>query len=109
MPDITKDVMVAVLGAAVGLAGLLLIFSGFLFAQAASFPRDSTPDTTIDRYSNAGRWGLAPFLMALAVAALSFAWLIDPCIYLYRATVIGFVLLIATSACYGSFMLIKYL
>lgn len=100
--------MVAILGAAIGLAGLLLIFSGFLFGQAASFP-STTPDEIIDRYRNAGRWGLAPFLIALAVATLAFVWMIAPCASIYWATIWGFGILIVSSGFYGSFMLIKYL
>lgn len=108
MPENAKDTMVAVLGAAVGLAGLLLIFSGFLFAQAASLPA-TTSDETINRYRNAGRWGLLPFLVALAVAGLSFAWMISPGLCFYRATVAGFGTLIVISGLYGSFILIGYL
>src|SRR5438132_152181 len=109
MPEIAKDVMVAVLGAAVGLAGLLLIFSGFLFTQAASFPSASTSDEVIDKYRNAVRWGLLPFLIALAVAALSFAWMICPGPVIYWLTIVAFGLLIVSSAIYGSIMLLGYL
>lgn len=108
VPDIAKDVMPAVLGAAVGLAGLLLIFSGFLFAQAASFPKE-TPDAIINKYRNAGRLGLFPFLIALTVAGLSFVWMIYPGPCVYRVTIIAFGVLLATSAIYGSVMLIWYL
>lgn len=109
MQDIAKDVMVALLGASGAFAGLLLIFSGFLFAQAASFPPESTDDETINRYRNAGRWGLAPFLIALADSALCFAWMVCPSPCFYGAAVIGFAFLLAASAFYGSFMLIAYL
>jgi Na+(H+)/acetate symporter ActP len=108
MPDITKDVVIALLGSSVSFAGLLLIFSGFLFAQASSFPA-TTNDELIDRYRNAGRWGLLPFLMALAVTALAFVWMVHPSPCFYRATLVGFAFLIATSAFYGAFMLIGYL
>jgi hypothetical protein len=92
VPEMAKDTMVAILGAAVGFAGLLLIFSGFLFAQAGSFPPESTDDATIDRYRNAGKWGLLPFFTALTVAALSFAWMVhpSPCVYWSAILVFGF-------------------
>jgi hypothetical protein len=108
MPDNAKDTMIAVLGAAVGLGGLLLIFSGLLFAQAASLPA-TTSDDTKNRYRNAGRWGLLPFLVALAVAGLSFVWMICPGLCIYRTTIVGFGILIVISALYGSFILILYL
>jgi hypothetical protein len=56
-----KDVIVSILGAAVGLAGLLLVFSGFLFSQAASFPPD-TSDKIINKYRNVARVAIYPFL-----------------------------------------------
>ena len=108
MPDIAKDVMIAVMGTAVALAGLLLIFSGFLFAQAASFP-STTSDEVIDRYRNAGRWGLVPFLTALVCASLSFTWMLSPSPCFYWGATVTFAFLIAISAFYGSFMLIAYL
>jgi hypothetical protein len=42
MPEFSKDIVLAVMGSAVGMAGLLLIVAGFAFAQAGSFP--STTD-----------------------------------------------------------------
>jgi hypothetical protein len=109
MPDIAKDVMIALLGSSVAFAGLLLVFSGFLFAQANYFPSASTPNETIRKYKSAGRWGLVPFLMALAVTAAAFAWMVHPSPCFYWSAVIGFAFLIAASAFYGAFMLIEYL
>jgi ABC-type transport system involved in cytochrome bd biosynthesis fused ATPase/permease subunit len=73
MPEFAKDVIVAVVGASVALAGLLLVFSGFLFSQAAAFPPATTDDAIINRFRNVGRCGLIPFAGALAVVGLSFA------------------------------------
>jgi hypothetical protein len=109
MPEFAKDVMIAVLGAAVGLAGLLLIFSGFLFAQAAAFPPETTDNATINKFRNAGRLGVAPFVLALAVSGLAFAWMIGPSSCLYFACAIGFGVLLLVSAAYGAFVLIRYL
>jgi hypothetical protein len=108
MPDIAKDVIVAILGAAIALAGLLLVFSGFLFGQAASFP-PTTDDAIIDRFRNAGRLGVVPFLLALGVAALSFSWMVHPSSCLYQPTLWSFGILILISALYGSIMLVGYL
>lgn len=51
--DHAKDLVIAILGGSVALAGLLLVFSGFLFAQAESFPPEHTDDATINRYKSA--------------------------------------------------------
>ncbi len=55
--DASKDIVTTILGASVGLAGLLLVFSGFLFAQAEAFPRATTDNATINKFKKAG---LAP-------------------------------------------------
>jgi hypothetical protein len=106
--ETAKDVMIAILGASIALAGLLLVFSGFLFAQAASFP-PTTSDEIINKYRNAGRWGLLPFLLSLAVAMVAYVWLIFPCKNIYWTDIAGFGLLIIASGVYGSIMLIAYL
>jgi hypothetical protein len=109
MPEYAKDVMITLLGAAVGLAGLLLIFSGFLFAQADSFPKATTDDAIINRYRNAGRFAVIPFLVSFAVAFLALTWMIHPVPCIYWITVCGFGVLLAVSASYGGFVLIRYL
>jgi hypothetical protein len=45
-----KDVIIAVLGASVAISGLLLVFCGFLFAQASSFPPSTEKEK--DGYEN---------------------------------------------------------
>lgn len=57
MPEYSKDVMIAVMGAAVGLAGLLLVVAGYVFAQANSFP-STTDDDLLERYQMAGKIGI---------------------------------------------------
>lgn len=56
----------AVLGASVGLAGLLLVFVGFVYGRADSF----TDTRRRDSYQRIARIGIAPF-----VASLVCAWL----------------------------------
>jgi hypothetical protein len=70
--DNSKDIILALLSGSVSLAGLLLIFSGFLFSQASGFDPDSTPDKIIDAYRNAARAGVAPFLMCLVLGECVF-------------------------------------
>jgi hypothetical protein len=69
-----RDVALAALGAATGLASIVLVFMGFLFATAGSFPSD-TPNVTIRKYERLARIGLAPVLMCGAVMLTSFVWL----------------------------------
>jgi hypothetical protein len=104
-----KDIAVAILGASVGMAGLLLIFAGFLFGQAASFPPETTDDAIINRYRNAGRFGVWPFLLSLLNAAIAFMWMLwcDP--LLYGVMVVGFFLSLAFAAVYGATVLQSYL
>lgn len=109
MPEYAKDVMVAVLGASVGLAGLLLVFSGFLFSRADSFDKANTDDTIINKYRNAGRLAGIPFLLSFAVAFLSIWWMTSPGPCVYMATVIGLCALLIVSAFYGGFILLVYL
>jgi hypothetical protein len=109
MPEYAKDAMVGVLGASVGLAGLLLVFSGFVFAQADSFPKATTDDAIINKYRNVGRVGLAPFLLSLLVAALATIWFLHPSTCLYYLSVIGFIVLLSSSAVYGTIVLGFYL
>jgi hypothetical protein len=52
MPE-PKDVVIGILGASGALAGLLLVFGGFIFAQAASFPA-STDDKITERHWRLG-------------------------------------------------------
>jgi len=55
-----KDVMLGILGASGAFAGLLLVFSGFIFAQAASFP-STTPNSVIGKYTRAAKIAIVPF------------------------------------------------
>jgi len=78
VPEYAKDVMLGVLGASVALGGLLLVFCGFVFAQAASFPPATTDDSKIESYKRAGRLGLWPFVGSLVNAVAAVAWLVWP-------------------------------
>jgi hypothetical protein len=61
-----RDTILAVLSSAIALAGLLLIFSGFLFAKAASFETKRG-----DKYRWFGRATLIPVIASLALSWLS--------------------------------------
>jgi hypothetical protein len=107
--DTDKEVIIAILGASVALAGLLLVFCGFLFTQAASFPRETTPDDVIDRYRRAGKSGLIPFLISLALAGTSLAWLLCPAPWLFSVCWIGFSCLLVLTAIYGTTVVTHHL
>jgi hypothetical protein len=107
--DSSKDIVLAVLGGSVSLAGLLLIFSGFLFSQASGFPPATTDDKIIDRYRNAARFGVLPFLMCLGLAGAAIWWLRSPSDPLLSICWIGFIALLVVTAAYGSITILYYL
>lgn len=109
MPEYAKDVVIALLGSSVALAGLLLIFSGFVFAQADGFPKATTDDAIINRYRNVGRAGLIPFLISLGLAAVNVIWFICPTGHLYTLSVYGFLFLLFGTAVYAIVVLGFYL
>jgi hypothetical protein len=100
MPE-PKDAVIGILGASVALAGLLLVFSGLLFTQAAAFPRDTTDDATIDRFRRAARLACWPFLLWLVTAGMSLAWLLYPAPVEYAVTCVSFFILLVVTAAYG--------
>ena len=101
--------MLAVLGASVGLAGLLLVFAGFVFSQAASFP-PTTDDAIIEKFERAGRFGVWPFLLAILIAITSFTWFLWPSSEaIYMTAVAGFFVLLAGTGIYGAVLFWAYL
>jgi hypothetical protein len=109
MPEYAKDVVIAILGSSVALAGLLLVFCGFVFAQADGFPKETTDDAIINRYRNVGRAGLVPFLISLSLAAINVIWFMCPSKNLYSLSVYGFLFLLLGTAGYAIAVLGFYL
>lgn len=107
--DNSKDIILALLSGSVSLAGLLLIFSGFLFSQASGFDPDSTPDTIIDKYRYAARAGVGPFLTCLVLAGMCLWWLRSPGDYLFIICFYGFIALLVVTAIYGGYTILRYL
>src|SRR5579862_509725 len=101
--------MLGTVGASVGLAGLLLVFSGFVFGQAASFPPETTDNAIIDKFRNAGKFGLWPFLIAVLDSLSATAWLVHPSAWLYSVAVFGFFLVLIATGIYGAVLLKFYL
>lgn len=109
MPEYAQDVMVGILGASVGLGGLLLIFCGFVFGQAESFPKATTDDATIKKYKDAGTLGLWPFLGSIINSLTVVAWFFWPGSALYFCTLGLFALLLFVTAAYGAVVIRRYL
>jgi len=109
MPEFSKDVMIGILGAAVGLAGLLLVVAGYVFSQVNGFNPATTDDALIGRYETAAKLGLVPFILALCDAALCLAWLIHCSTCIFSIAVGGFFLLLVLTAIYGSVLILRYL
>ena len=105
----SKDIVLAVLSGSVSLAGLLLVFSGFLFTQAEGFDSDQTPDATINRYKKAARFGAIPFTLCIILAGISVLWLLYQAPILFSLSWIGFLALLVLTAVYGVFTVLKYL
>jgi hypothetical protein len=103
-----KDVVLGIMGASGALAGLLLVFSGFIFSQAASFP-STTSNTVTAKYVRAGRLGLYPFLGFLITTLLSVMWLLWPnhCVLVFCVGL--FSVLVIWTGVYGMLMSYRYL
>jgi len=104
----SKELIVGILGGSVALAGLLLVFCGFLFAQAASFPPEISDDIT-DKFKGAGRFGIIPFVLSLILAGMSAMWLLFPVAWLFSSCWIGFMMLLIGTGFYGAIVICKYL
>ncbi len=103
-----KDVVVGILGASVALTGLILVFSGFIFAQAASFP-PTTDDQIIKKYTTAARLALLPFWTSLVTTILSLIWLLHHSPYIYAISVFLFFALVIGTGIYGTVASYRYL
>jgi len=91
----------AIVGAAVSLGGLLLVFSGFLYSRAASFP-STTDDRITDRFRRVASLGLIPFTLSLTIAAAgSLYYRFESCTQFVNGIFFGFVILCAVTIIYG--------
>lgn len=90
-PDL-KDAMVAVVGGGIALGGLLLIFVGFLFCQAAALAYSSkpAPKAMTQKYRTAAIVGIVPFAVALGTAIAAILYWFFPGDALARGIIIGF-------------------
>ena len=70
-----SDVLLAVFGAATGLAGLTLVFLGIVVTTYQSFP-GGTPVSVIAHYQVAAKIVLASFLLGLFSVGVAVIWLL---------------------------------
>jgi hypothetical protein len=87
----TKEIALAALGGASGIAGLLLVFVGFVIVKVEALPAE-TSDEVIDRYELVAKVGIAPLIVLVAVILASYLWLFYPTSsLLFNVWSIGFV------------------
>jgi len=103
-----KDLILGILGASGAFAGLLLVFSGLIFTQAASFPPE-TDNKVINKVRRAARLAIYPFWGFLLTTLLSLFWLVHPSDCIYVACISMFVLLVVGTGIYGTVMTYRYL
>jgi hypothetical protein len=98
-----KDTVVAILGAAAALAGLLLVFIGFVYAHGESYQT-----RTGDKFKFVAKLGIAPFIVTLLCAWFCLEWLTGSEWAYYWAVTLFEIGLMAT-AIYGAVTMLFYL
>jgi hypothetical protein len=96
-----KDVALAILGAAIGLAGLLLVFAGFLLVRAAEFQSRRG-----DIYRIMAKAALAPLLAAFTCTALA-TWASEGGEWAQHHLYLSFYIVLVISAVYAIIALLK--
>jgi hypothetical protein len=94
-----KDVVIAILGSAAGLAGFVLVFLGIIISSYQSYPGE-VPAAVVRPYRIAGTALLAAFALGLITVALSLLWLLNggsPAIYAWTVSLFA-ILLVASFA-----------
>jgi hypothetical protein len=87
-----KDVVLALLGASAGLAGLVLVFLGLVVSAYGGLSGD-TPAAVKRPLRGVGRFLLVDFALGLVCVALATVWLVELTagMALYAATLVLFV------------------
>lgn len=70
---VPKEVVFAILGAAAGVAGLVLVFLGVVLAAIAGFPGD-TPDKVTRPFRRAAWYATGVFALGLVTVATGLVW-----------------------------------
>ncbi len=104
-PDMENGTITTLLGSSVGLAGILLVFVGFLYSRAESFERAGT----VRKYKWVAKAGIVPFLFALISAWLCLLWIGQPSVDLYNYAMLSFQACLILTGLYGIIAIIFYL
>jgi hypothetical protein len=100
-----KDLLLAAIGASVGLAGLLLIFCGFLYSRSEAFGNADR----IRRYRRVAQVGLIPFASALFSALLCTLCVQGPADYSSSFALLLFKMSLVLTLTYGIISMIWFL
>jgi hypothetical protein len=76
-PIATKEIAFAAMGGASGIAGLLLVFVGFIVVKVEALP-STTADNVIRRYEIIAKVGMLPLVVLVAVILAAYGWLFSP-------------------------------
>jgi hypothetical protein len=101
----TKDIIIAVFGAAVGLAGILLVFVGFVYSRVETFDLADQRD----KFRFVAKCGVAPFLIALISATLCLRWMTNQSLIVEHLAICLFYVGLALTALYGVVAFLFYL
>jgi antibiotic biosynthesis monooxygenase (ABM) superfamily enzyme len=72
-----KEVVLAIMGAATGLAGLVLVFLGILVSAFESYDREGK-DAARPKFAPTAWLSVAAFVLGLFAVVLAIAWLLRP-------------------------------
>lgn len=100
-----ETVVSSILGASVGLAGILLVFVGFIFTRSEGFE----VVTRTRRYQIIARVGLVPFAVAIGCAWVCLEWFLGPTALLYSFALWSFQGCLVLTALYGIAALLFYI
>jgi hypothetical protein len=73
----TKEIALAALGGAAGIAGLLLVFVGFIIIKVEALPGE-TSDRMLRKYDIVARLGMLPLFVLTTVILAAYGWLFYP-------------------------------
>ncbi len=101
-----QETMVSsILGASVGLAGILLVFVGFIFTRSEGFEVVSRAR----KYQMVGKLGLIPFAVAIGCAWICLQWFLGPSALLYSLAIWSFQGCLVLTGLYGIVALLFYI
>jgi hypothetical protein len=100
-----ETVISSILGASVGLAGILLVFVGFIYTRSEGFQVTSRAK----KYQMVAKTGLMPFTVAIVCAWICLKWFATPTPSLYNWAVWSFQSCLILTGLYGIIALLFYI